>query len=48
MTARRTVTWLEAFVYAVRSLLGFHVIYCETGYGNLKTDLSHDNNPLLL
>ena len=48
MTARQTVPRLKAFVYAVRSLWGFHVIYGETGHGNWKTDWSHDNNPLSL
>ena len=43
MTARRTVPRLEAFVYAARSLWGFHVIYGETGHGNLETDRSHDS-----
>ena len=42
MTARRTVPRLEAFAYAVRSLWGFHVIYGETGHGNLEMDRSHD------
>ena len=43
MTARRTVPRLEAFAYAVRSLWGFHVIYGETGHGNLERDRSHDS-----
>ena len=43
MTARQTVPRLEAFDYAVRSLWGFHVIYGETGHGNLETDRSHDS-----
>ena len=42
MTARRTVPRLKAFAYAVRSLWGFHVIYGETGHGNLEMDSSHD------
>ena len=42
MTARRTVPRLKAFAYAVRSLWGFHVIYGETGHGNLEMDRSHD------
>ena len=42
MTTRRTVPRLEAFAYAVRSLWGFHVIYGETGHGNLEMDRSHD------
>ena len=48
MTARRTVPRLKAFAYTVRSLWGFHVIYGETGPGNLEMDWSHDNNPLPL
>ena len=42
MTARQTVPRVEAFAYAVRSLWGFHVIYGETGHGNLEMDRSHD------
>ena len=45
MTVRRTVPRLKAFAYAVRSLWGFHVIYGETGHGNLEMDRSHDNKP---
>ena len=47
MTARRTVSRLEAFAYAVRSLWGFHVIYGETGHGNLEMDRSHDSMTLI-
>ena len=43
MTARQTVPRLKAFAYAGRSLWGFHVIYNETGHGNLEMDRSHDN-----
>ena len=48
MTARRTVPRLEAFAYAVRSLWGFHVIYGETGHGNLEMDRSHDTRAFIL
>ena len=48
MTVRQTVSCLEAFAYAVRSLWGFHVIYGETSHGNLEMDWSHDNNLLPL
>ena len=43
MIARQTIPCLEAFAYAVRSLWGFHVIYSETGHGNLEMDWSHDS-----
>ena len=36
MTAKQIVPCLEAFVYAVGSLWGFHVIYGETGHKNLE------------
>ena len=48
MTARQTVPRLEAFAYAVRSLWGFHVIYGETGHGNLEMDRSHDTYSICL
>ena len=43
MTARQTVPRLKAFAFAVRSLWDFHMIYGETGHGNLEMDRSHDN-----
>ena len=47
MTARQTVPRLEAFAYAVRSLWGFHMIYGETGHGNLEMDRSHDSRLII-
>ena len=46
MTVRQTVSHLKAFVYAIKSLWGFHMIYGETGHGNLETDQSHDTRTI--